>query len=295
MQGGAELHQRIQTSLFHLITHIAITLPLAMPAHRAMTLFRPSITSHAYFNLPSLPLTRRLPALIPPRLPLRTFHHPACFRVPANKPARTAPSSNTLLPSGVIPASRHDGKGLASGDQHNLHAEIAALSSSHAVHPSIGTSAQIQSHLSSSPPSNNGLASNVYSKPSQRHTGWSGWRKTLHSPQRSGDTMVIRSSLLRDLRQEIGVSGLMLVTIVAGLVVLGTVEFIWAKITGQPVQTELELCRRCGRKMISEGWYWRDELPAETPLEECNIVCWSCSKILRKEGHYLLYVGDVRK
>lgn len=290
---GAEFHQYLQFSILYLT--LQLHLPLALPAYVAMTLIRPIMISHAYLSLSSCPLTRRVPAVIPPCIPLRTFHHPACFRMP-NKPIHTLPRSTTLIPSSMLPASRNDAKGLAHEYYHNLRTDIPALSSSHRT----DMPTQLQSHLYSSASSSNGLERQVYLKASQREKWSSDWRWTLHSPQPSGELIVIRSSLVKNLwraidalgRETMGQTPWKIIRAFLGIIiVLVIIGNVWETMTGQIGQRKQELCRRCGKKMISEGWYWRDDLPEDTPLQDWKRVCWKCSHRLRDEGHYLQYVG----
>ena len=143
-----------------------------------MTLSRLIMASHTYFTLSSRPLTRRLPALIQPRIPSPPFNHPACFGVRAYKPLRSPPWSTTLLLSSMLPALRND-KGLAVGIYNRSHSDPLFSMSSSAVRPSIDIRAQMQSRSCSSAALRYGLAANVYSTASRRGSALWGSRWSL--------------------------------------------------------------------------------------------------------------------
>ena len=141
----------------------------------------------------------------------------------------------------------------------------------------------------------------------ERESLLSAWKRMSQVPQPSGDTIVIRSSLLEDLWR--GVNALIqtvgdtawkiiravLGVITAGILVFALLDMVWIILTGQTEETKEEFCQRCGKLLWSEGWYWRDDLPEDTPMQQWKIVCWTCSKLLRREGLSLVFVEHVRK
>ena len=246
------------------------------------------MTSYAYLSLSSCSLTRRVPALIPPCIPLRTFHHPARFKI-LNKPIHTAPRS-TLTSSSVLSKSLNDAKDLAFGRYNKSHTHMSTLSSSHAGHPTKGVPAQPQSHLCSGLPSSNNLnlALKVYTRALQREGGLSGWRWTLHSPQPSGDTIIIKSSLLGLLGNILGLF-LFVAVVIAALclmmqLMLNVLVFALPLIAPMCGKKK-GVCSRCGKSPVFPREYWCAESVEGAPMLEWKLLCTECWINLREEGH----------
>lgn len=278
----------------------------AIPAHVVMTSFRPIMTSHAYVNLSLGPLTRRTPSVIPPRVLPRSFHHPTHSGVPANKPAQTA-SRSTLIPSS-IPAASRDARVCFALGRTSIKSlvDLPTISPSRDAVSSTAIPAKFQNHCCNQP-SSSILDSKARPKALERESLLSVLKRISQVPQPSGDIVVIRSSLLEDLWrglnaviQKVGDTAWKIIRAVigvftAGILVFATLDIVWRSLTGQTVQTKQEFCRRCGKLLMTDGWYWRDDLPEDTPMQQRKIVCWTCSKLLRREGHSLVFVEHVRK
>lgn len=263
-----------------------------------MTLSRPIVRYHAYLNIFLHPSTLRAPSVRPPRIPHRAFHA-AHSTMPASKQALPTPRS-TLL-SSVRPASQTPTPS---------HGDELSISSSHAALPSVGTPARLQS-LPCNPASKNHLSFKFCQNALRRQTMLLGCRWAFQPPRPSGDTIIVRSSLMEDLieylRQQIYAFGRLGQTLgdtlwntiraalgfaVAGLFLLCIFGLVWESIFGELiVEKKQDFCGRCGKGMLLDGWYWRDDLPPDAPLRDCKKVCYSCARVLMKEGHFLAEVG----
>lgn len=242
------------------------------------------------------------------RTPLRAFNS-ARFRDPeVKKPASTILRSTTRIAS-VLPGPRN-----AAAER--LALRIPTTASHVGDRPStlpLSRAAGLLSRQSSPRPGRDSTALKGHSKALQRDFNvLSDWELALQNPPRpSAHITVVRSSLrdfftlVEDAFAHVGdVLGSAGRT--AWKIVLGTLGFLflgvfilfflkvgWEKVTGETVEQKHEFCSRCGKQLLSEGWYWKENNSSsdDIPMQDWKKVCGRCSRALRGEGGFLVYAG----
>lgn len=227
------------SSVLH-VTYSSHVIPAAM-----MNLFRPTVRSPACCKIHLCPSTLWTSSVLSTRIPLRTFHA-ARFRAAAKKPA--APISTLISP--FLPSSRHaPEKHFARRIPSTSHSIATSISSSRAAAlPSVDVPAQSQNHPRN-PPSSINLAFKVPPKALQRQTVLRG--RIWNLPRPSGDTIVVRSSLLRGFLLVILIitvaSVVITFYITACVLVLMGLSLLRMAIWGQKEEKEPEICPEYGR------------------------------------------------